>query len=161
MIRGLLADRFGLVLRVENKTMSVYALSIAGGGPKLEKSTVAGKACIFDTGPEGCHNFVGGLGHPLNARAIDMDDLVHYISNWTDLPVVNRTALSGLFTVNTEGWVPMRLPPPPPGATPAGDPFAGLPTIFTVLGKLGLELKEQEDTLPVYTVERIERPATD
>jgi hypothetical protein len=25
----------------------------------------------------------------------------HYIGNWTDLPAVNRTALSGLFTVNT------------------------------------------------------------
>jgi hypothetical protein len=37
--------------------------------------------------------------------------------------------------------------------------FAGLPTIFTVLGKLGLELKRHEDILPVYTVERIERPA--
>jgi hypothetical protein len=35
------------------------------------------------------------LGHPLNAKAIDMDDLIHYIGNWTDLPVVNRTALSG------------------------------------------------------------------
>jgi uncharacterized protein (TIGR03435 family) len=36
--------------------------------------------------------------------------------------------------------------------------FSHLPTIFTVLGKLGLELQRQEDTLPVYTVERIERP---
>lgn len=54
----------------------------------------------------------------------------------------------------------MRLPPPPPNATTAeANPFTGLPTIFTVLGKLGLELKRQEDTLPVYTVERIERPA--
>ena len=46
-----------------------------------------------------------------------------------------------------------------PSANSAGNPFAGLPTIFTVLGKLGLELKRQEDILPVYTVERIERPA--
>jgi uncharacterized protein (TIGR03435 family) len=38
--------------------------------------------------------------------------------------------------------------------------FAGLPTIFSVLGKLGLELKPEEDVLPVYTVERIERPTT-
>jgi hypothetical protein len=53
----------------------------------------------------------------------------------------------------------MRRPPPPRNATPAWSPFAGLPTIFTVLGKLGLELKRQEDTLPIYTVERIERPA--
>jgi uncharacterized protein (TIGR03435 family) len=161
MIRGLLADRFGLLMRVENKTMPVYALTVAEGGPKLQKSTVDEKDCAFDTGPEACHNFVGGLGHPLNARAIDMDDLVHYISNWTDLPVVNRTGLSGLFTVDTEGWVPMRLPPPPPNAAPAANPFAGLPTIFTVLGKLGLELNRQEDVLPVYTVEHIERPATD
>jgi uncharacterized protein (TIGR03435 family) len=159
MIRGLLADRFGLVMRVENKTMPVYALTVASGGPKLEKSSIAERDCAFDTGPEGCHNFAGGLGHPLNARAIDMDDLVHYIANWTDLPVVNRTELSGLFTVNTEGWVPMRLPPPPPNAALVANPFAGLPTIFTVLGRLGLELKGQEDAVPVYTVERIERPA--
>ncbi len=157
MIRGLLADHFSLVMRVENKTMSVYALTVAGGGPKLQKSAIAEKDCAFGIGQEGCHDFAGGLGHPLNAKAIDMDDLVHYIANWTDLPVVNRTALSGLFTVNTEGWVPMRLPPPPPNTTLAANPFAGLPTIFTVLGKLGLELKPQEDTLPVYTVERIER----
>ena len=156
MIRRLLADRFKLVMRVEQKTMTVYALTVASGGPKLQKSAIAEKDCIFDT--QGCHNFVGGLGHPLNGKAIDMDDLVHYIGNWTDLPVVNRTALSGLFTVNTEGWAPMRLPPPPPNATPAVNPFAGLRTIFTVLGRLGLELKRQEDILPVYTVERIERP---
>jgi hypothetical protein len=48
---------------------------------------------------------------------------------------------------------------PPPNATPAENAFARLSTIFTVLGKLGLELKRQEDILPVYTVERIERPA--
>jgi uncharacterized protein (TIGR03435 family) len=170
MIRRLLADRFGLVMRIEEKTMSVYALTVASGGQRLQKSAIAGRDCTFDslwlwsaTDPEACHNFVGGLGHPLNAKAIDMDDLVHYIGNWTDLPVVNRTALNGLFTVNTEGWAPMRLPPPPPNAGPAVNPvaqFAGLPTIFTVLGKLGLELKRQEDTLPVYIVERIERPAT-
>jgi len=54
----------------------------------------------------------------------------------------------------------MRLLPPPPNAAPNINPFAGLTTIFTVLGKLGLELNRQEDRLPVYTVERIEHPAT-
>jgi uncharacterized protein (TIGR03435 family) len=159
MIRGLLADRFRLVMRVEDKTMSVYALTVASGGPKLQKSAISEEDCIYDTDPEGCHDFMGGLGHPLRAKASDMDDVAHYIANWRDLPVVNRTALSGLFTVNTQGWVPMRLPPPPSNATPAANPFAGLPTIFKVLGKLGLELERQEDTLPVHTVEGIERPA--
>ena len=159
-VRGLLAARFRLAMRAENKTMPVYALTVARVGPKLQKSGITDKDCTFDAGQEGCHNFVPGFGHPLNAKAVDMDDLAHYIANWTDLPVVNRTSLSGLFTVHTEGWFPMRLPPPPPNAHPDVNHFAGLPTIFTVLGKLGLELNRQKDILPVYTLERIERPST-
>ncbi len=38
MIRELLADRFKLVMRVENRAMPVYALTLASGGPKLPKS---------------------------------------------------------------------------------------------------------------------------
>jgi len=158
MVRGLLADRFGLVMRVENRTTSVYALTISSEGPRFQRAAVTERDCLAAAGQEGCHNFVGGLGHPLNARAVDMDDLVRYIENWTDLPVVNHTALRGLFTLNSQGWIPMRLPPPPPGAAPTGNPFEGIPTIFTVLGKLGLDLKRQEDTVPFYTVERIQRP---
>src|SRR5262245_61818821 len=39
LIRRLLADRFKLVMRVEQKTMSVYALAVASGGSTLMKST--------------------------------------------------------------------------------------------------------------------------
>jgi len=78
-----------------------------------------------------------------------------YIENWTDLPVVNRTAVSGLFAVETGGWAPLRLPPPPPDNPPAVR-FDDLPTIFAVLRKLGLELKQQEAAVSVYTVEHIE-----
>jgi uncharacterized protein (TIGR03435 family) len=158
MIRRLLADRFSLVMRVEQERMSAYALTVSGSGPKLEKSSVTTKDCIFDTAPEGCHTFIIGFGHPLNANAVSMDDLVCYIENWTDLPPVNRTNLSGLVTMHTQGWLPMRLPPPPPNGNGRAD-FSGLPTIFTVLGRLGLELHRQEEVLPVYTVERIDHPA--
>jgi uncharacterized protein (TIGR03435 family) len=160
MIRQLLIDRFRLSMRVENKRMSTYALTASRSGPKLQKSGITTNDCVFDTAPDGCHSFVIGLGHPLNAKAVNMGDLAHYIENWPDLPVGNRTALSGLYTINTQGWAPMRLPPPPPHAAPEANPFAGLPAVFTVLGKLGLELKREDAILPVYTVERIERPTT-
>ena len=60
------------------------------------------------------------------------------------------------------------LPPPPTNAGPSTQPSGNrdmsapaFPTIFTLLGKLGLELKQQEATLPVHTVERVERSAAD
>jgi uncharacterized protein (TIGR03435 family) len=54
----------------------------------------------------------------------------------------------------------MRLPPPPPGNAPLAR-YDDLPTIFTVLRALGLELKQQSATVPIYTVEHIERPSTE
>lgn len=162
MVRRLLADRFRLVMRVEQKRMPVYALTVARGGPNLRKPTIAEKDCVFDTGtPDSCHTFLLGRGHPLTARAINMDDLARYIENWADLPVVNRTALSGLFASATEGWRPMRLPPPPPPGSPAAEGFDDLPTIVTVLRTLGLELTKQEATVPVFIVEHIERPTAE
>jgi uncharacterized protein (TIGR03435 family) len=158
MIRRLLADRFGLVMRVDRQRMPTYAMTVSSSGLRLQRSGVTPKDCIFDTAPEGCHAFPIGFGHPLNANAVSMDDLVCYIENWTDLPPVNRTNLSGLFIMHTEGWLPMRLPPPPPNGNGRVD-FSSLPTIFTVLGKLGLELHRQNLILPVYTIERLEHPA--
>jgi uncharacterized protein (TIGR03435 family) len=153
MIRRLLA-----VMRVDRQRMPTYAMTVSSSGLRLQRSAVTPKDCIFDTAPEGCHTFVIGFGHPLNANAVSMDDLVCYIENWTDLPPMNRTNLSGLFTMHTEGWLPMRLPPPPPNGNGRVD-FSSLPTIFTVLGKLGLELHWQNLMLPVYTIERLEHPA--
>ena len=47
MIRGLLADRFKSVIRVENKSMLIYALTVASGGPKLQKSAITEENCFF------------------------------------------------------------------------------------------------------------------
>lgn len=162
MIRQLLTERFKLEMRVEQKTVPVYALTVADGGHKFQQSPTAEKDCVFDTRiPSSCHNFRIGRGHPLDGNAVTMDDLARYIENWTDLPVVNRTALAGLYEVQTDGWKPMTLPPPPPGGNPPG--FAGyddLPTIFAVLQPLGLELKKEQATVPFYTVAHIERPSS-
>jgi hypothetical protein len=129
MFRQVLADRFHLVMRTENRTMPVYALVVARGGPKLQQSNLS--HCIFDTAQDGCHSFLIGFGHPLNARAV--------------------------FTISAEGWRPMRLPPPPPNGAGNVD-FTRLQTIDTALSGLGLELHKEVATLPVYTVEQIQRP---
>ena len=158
-VRALLADRFKLVMRAKEEWTSVYALTAGRGGARLSRSTIAEHDCVYDTGaPASCHTFVNGRGHPLQAAAVTMDDVARYIENWADQPVVNRTGMDGLFAVSSEGWRPMRLPSPPTGANPAGG-FDDLPTVFSVLEKLGLELRPQEAIVPFCTVERIERPA--
>jgi uncharacterized protein (TIGR03435 family) len=91
MIRRLLADHFGLVMKVHRQRMSAYAMTVSSSGSRLQHSVNTGQDCIFDTAPDGCHTFVIGFGHPLNANAISMNDLARYIENWTDLPPVNRT----------------------------------------------------------------------
>jgi uncharacterized protein (TIGR03435 family) len=132
----------------------VYALVVAPSGAELKP--VSDTECIFDTARDGCHTFPGGFGHPLNANAVDMDDLAHYIENWTDLPVVNRTSLTGVFMMSSEGWRPMRLPPPPPNGERVD--FTQLKTIDAVLGGLGLQLQKGFATVPIYTVDQIQRP---
>ena len=158
MFRQVLKDRFGLVMQAASKTVPVYSLVVAADGPKLTRSSTTD--CVFDTAPDGCHNFEVAFGHPLRANAIDMDDLAQYLGNWTDMPVVNRTDLPGLYSVNTSGWRPMQLPPPPPGGNGSVD-FSQLPTLDSVLLKLGLKLQKSEAPISFYRVEHIERPTFD
>ncbi len=159
LLRNLLQNRFGLVLSVKTERMPVYALAVIPGSPKLKQAALSPSDCIFDTAPEGCHTFAIGFAHPLNANAVGISDLARYLENWTDLPVVNTTTLTGLFTLHSPGWKPMTLPPPPPGATTTGSEFANLPSLSTVLAGLGLQLLHQEASLPLYTVESIHQPS--
>jgi uncharacterized protein (TIGR03435 family) len=155
IFREVLVQKFHLVIHATNQTMPVYALTLAGGSSKLNQSQPT--ECVFDTEQSGCHSFVVAFGHPLNGNAVSMDDLTHYIENWTDLPVVNKSSLAGLFILNSEGWQPMNLPPPPPGSAGNVD-FSHLQTIDTVLGSLGLTLHKEDATVPVYEVQQIHRP---
>ena len=160
LLQKLLSDRFGLVLKIRTIAAPAYALTLSAGPQKLTKSTIGPTDCIFDTSSGGCHSFTGGFGHPLNANAVDMFDLAQYLENWTDLPVVDRTQTTGLFRMHSEGWLPMNLPPPPPGTSGPGGEFAKLSTLSTVLSGFGLALHRQEQSLPFYTVKRIHKPIT-
>jgi len=86
---------------------------------------------------------------------VDLDDIAVFVSNWTVLPVVNRTGLAGLFTVDTEGWVPMQPRPPRTDGSPApeaqtfADPWR--PTVFMIFIRLGLNLESSKggETTPI------------
>lgn len=158
LLQKLLTDYFGLVLKVRAVTTPIYALTLSGNNLKLKPSTVSSSNCILDTDSDGCHSFAIGFGHPLNANGVDMFDLAQYLQNWTDLPVVDRTATTGLFAMHSQGWQPMNLPPPPPGPSGTGAEFASLSTLSTVLSSFGLQLHPDQGSLPFYVVERLDQP---
>lgn len=158
LVQRVLRDRLGLVLGVRTVATPVYALTLSGSDQKLKRALLSSRDCIFDTGPNGCHSFALGFGHPLNTKAADMSDLAHYVENWTDLPVVDRTAAIGLFEMHSQGWQPMNLPPRPPGASGTGAEFVRLPTLSAVLSSFGLELRREQENLPYYTVKRLLQP---
>jgi uncharacterized protein (TIGR03435 family) len=168
MLQALLAERFKLVMRRETEDVSIYVLTVAKGGPKLKASGIQEAECPLDPMDRmSCHQFTGGIGRGLHARAVNMKDLAGWIENWTDHPVVDRTGLDGLFAIDTEGWTPIASSPSPAGAVvpePAARPVDGnisdpnRPTLFMVLRRLGLDLKLQKGPTEIYVVDQVERP---
>jgi uncharacterized protein (TIGR03435 family) len=103
----------------------------------------------------------GGLAG-ISGRAVSLDDLAQFISNWTDRPVVNRTGLNALYQVRTGGFEPMTIGSAATGKSPneaevPADP--NRPTIAMVLGEMGLRLPPAKAPLELYVIEHVERPS--
>ncbi len=116
MVRTLLADRFKMTIHVETKTMPVYELTVAKGGPKLEKANIEEKDCPevseMAAGPSAaiadlsCHVFAGGQWRGIHARAADISDLVNFVENWAGRPILDKTGVNGLYKIEYQGLAP-------------------------------------------------------
>ncbi len=164
MLQSLLEERFKLKVRRESKEEPVYALVVAKGGPKLQKSKMQEKDCA--DGPTGlgvgCHSLGGGQGRGLHGDAVDIADVALFVQNWTDRPVVDKTGLTDLYNIQTDGWMPMRPRPPSPEGAPKGnDPDLNDPdrkTLYKVFGQLGLRVESQRAMVDTFVVEHVEKP---
>lgn len=155
MLQALLADRFQLVVRTETKEIPAYAEVLGKGGLKLAKSAIAEKDCDDST----CHTFAGGRGRGMHSKAADLSDLALYVSNWTDLPVVDQTGVKGLFQIDTKPWVSLESKAPSPGEKGEdGTELADLSTVFTVFTEMGLKLERSKAVMEMYTIERASKP---
>jgi bla regulator protein BlaR1 len=162
MLQTLLEERFKMQIRRETKELPVYAIVVGKNGPKLKKAKVEEKDCSESPGDNkpSCHSFNGGMGRGIHSAGMDMSDLALGVSNWSDRPVVDRTGLSGLFELDTEGWSPMQ--PRGPDANEAetkalSDPTR--PTLYMILDRLGLKLESSKAPIEMFVVEHIERPS--
>ena len=159
MLQSLLADRFKLVIRRETKEIPVYALVASKNGAKLQKANVEESSCsqFPRIGVAPCHRLGGGQARGINGQAVSLADLVTYVENWTDRPVIDKTGIDGLFDIKTEGWVPLRGRPEGGGENGEGVPDPR-PSLFVVFDRLGLKLETQKAPVEVFVIEHIERP---
>jgi bla regulator protein blaR1 len=165
MLRNLLGKRFGLKVHRESREVAVYALTVAKGGAKLQRST---RDCSApSTGPGECHAFMGGARAGMRGSAADMADFAGMLTLVSGRPVLERTGIQGRFDIETGPWNPY-LDGVPEGAGQSHDElgrpidFNTLPTIFTLLPeKFGLKLEPTRAPLDMIVIDSARLPSED
>lgn len=154
MLRALLVDRYKLEIRAEMKEVPVYILTLAKGGPKLQKA--APRDCSAENAR--CHHVSGGRASGLNGYASNMADLAETLSLFCDRPVVDSTGITGDFDIHITAWSDAMQTSAANEEQPPDSSVA--PDIFGVLREqLGLKLEPQKTQATTYVVTSIQRPS--
>jgi len=153
MMRNMLAERFHLVVHVENRPTDVYVLEVGKKEPKLEESSEPPDH-PRPAGPWGVH-----------AKAGTMDDLAFYIANGVlRCPVLNKTGLTGHYRFRLDYASPnldagSAIPGAPAGENQAPRPTSDSAGVFNAIQEqLGLKLTARKMPVPVLIVDQAEPP---
>jgi uncharacterized protein (TIGR03435 family) len=159
MLQGLLRDRFKVQMRRESKTVRVYELTVASGGPKLKPSEIVPE--IRDPDEQRAHNESNARaalqaniasmqsGGPSNGFHIangTMQELIRDLLRNVDRPIIDLTKLTGNFSFDLK-WTPASM-----------NSSGSNPDIFAALEEqLGLKLSPRNEILETIVVESAER----
>jgi len=182
MVRSLLAERFSLQAHTETRELPVYALAGYGPGGNLGENLRRAPVACIERDPRAARSsppralpppaepMPCGLrvafGH-ISGGGVTMRELSNVLIQPTGRPVLDRTALTGIFDLvmnftpevlrlgtagatNPDAAQPDARPVPP-------DPTA--PSIFTAMQEqLGLKLEPSRAQIEVLVVDGIEYP---
>jgi uncharacterized protein (TIGR03435 family) len=140
MLRSLLAERFKLILHSETRPISAFVLEVAKNGPKLEKSAGGEAKTTTST---------GDIGVTIDCQNVQMDAFVKILARKTELPVVNRTGLEGVFNLKLH-WIPERNKPMD---------IEGASMFTAIPEQLGLRLRSQKVPMELLVIDHAERPS--
>jgi len=144
LTRKLLTQRFGLVMHTEQRSMEVYALTIAKGGVKMAQST--GDP---NKGPNESDSAINGQ-RTIKMQNASMSDLALVLNVYLDRPAVDHSGLSGRYDFQLKYSV---------DETKAPTDGSAAPGIFTAIQEeLGLKLEPVKAPTDVLVIDKVERP---
>jgi uncharacterized protein (TIGR03435 family) len=142
-----------VALRAETRELPIYVLTVAKGGPKL----------AAPAHPERSQSSSVNGGQQIVGTNATMEALAGLVSMVLGRPVRDETGLDGAYDFKLD-WAPdstqtLQGPRARPGEpAPTSDP--GRASIFAALTeKLGLRLESKKGPVPVYVIEKIEKPS--
>lgn len=138
MMQKMLADRFKLAVHHDQKSFSVYGLTVAKGGIKFKETADTGSHSDSD------NNHYQGL-------SISMVKFAEFLSRRMDMPVIDMTGLKGTYNLTLD-WVPEARDRSGDLALPLG---AGLPEALQ--DQLGLRLENRKTPIEILIVDHAER----
>lgn len=189
MMLPVLQDRCGLKFHHETRTLEVYALVAAKGGPKLKPSELATDGTPVKTAdqfpqavqPASASRASDGVtnkklgqffmrmstqGMTMNANGVPIAGLVRLLSLQLGSTVVDKTDLTGKYDF-TLTWTPDQAPAGMPERAVRGPAADGPvstevsgPSLFTaVQEQLGLKLIARKEPVDVVVIDSIEKPS--
>ncbi|HVW09007.1 MAG TPA: TIGR03435 family protein [Bryobacteraceae bacterium] len=146
MMQSLLAERFQLGAHWETREMPVFVLETIPGKSKLKPSDPATDPPIRP-GSIGCpgddpHCHIGFCCGSTTIAVI-ADSLTHVLER----PVIDKTGLSGMFSIGLLKWA---------GEDSPGSSLPSLPALLR--DQFGLELKAGRGPVRVLVIDRVEKP---
>jgi uncharacterized protein (TIGR03435 family) len=168
MLQGLLLERFEVKTHTENREVTVYALMVGRGKPKLTQAEGSERSgCNPDNNAP---KPVANMGPMIACKNTTMTELAQNLqrmaSAYIDHPIVDATGLEGGWNFLI-GWTPKAAlqsaaapKPNQPGDTPtaASDP-GGISLFEAVEKELGLKLVKQTRSIPVIVLDHVaEKP---
>jgi uncharacterized protein (TIGR03435 family) len=137
MLQTLLVERFKLKLHHENRELAAYALVTGKGRLKIQKVEDAREK----------NTFAVKDGHR-EAKSLSMAGLAHFLSLMLQAPVFDQTGQPGFYDFALD-------------YSREETTRDSAPSIFTIVGELGLKLESQKTPLDVIVVDAGDKVPTE
>ena len=143
MMQKILVERFGLKVHREQRTIPVFALTVAKGGPKMTVN------------PSDPNGWMDQQNSAVNGQDIEklknssMSDLALILQFRVDRPVVDQTGLKGRYDFKLQ-WTTNEAQTAQPDAPPG---------LFTAIQEqIGLKLEPVKAPAEVLVIDTVQRP---